>query len=265
MRLTCPNCAAQYEIDTSLLPEDGREVQCSACGHIWFQDAPGAAYKPAEPEPVQAKSPETVPDTPHAEMPKPTAHPLPQLDDDDPEDAPLDDIDAPQPPPAQQPAPKPVNEDVLGILRDEAAFEAEQRAREANRLESQPELGLLGTAPWPKSDDTETMQEERAHEAGGHSKAAFPDIEDISSTLEPIGAARKSASADTILPATSEAKKRSFLGGFLIPISVALILVALYIGAPALGAAVPALASTLSAYVGLVDSAREAVAGLVGR
>ena len=214
---------------------------------------------------MQAKSPETVPDTPHAEMPKPTAHPLPQLDDDDPEDAPLDDIDAPQPPPAQQPAPKPVNEDVLGILRDEAAFEAEQRAREANRLESQPELGLLGTAPWPKSDDTETMQEERAHEAGGHSKAAFPDIEDISSTLEPIGAARKSASADTILPATSEAKKRSFLGGFLIPISVALILVALYIGAPALGAAVPALASTLSAYVGLVDSAREAVAGLVGR
>ncbi|MBJ3764071.1 zinc-ribbon domain-containing protein [Maribius pontilimi] len=38
MRLICPNCAAQYEIDDSLIPEGGRDVQCSNCGHTWYED-----------------------------------------------------------------------------------------------------------------------------------------------------------------------------------------------------------------------------------
>ncbi len=37
MRLICPNCGAQYEVDDSLVPEAGRDVQCSNCGHGWFQ------------------------------------------------------------------------------------------------------------------------------------------------------------------------------------------------------------------------------------
>lgn len=37
MRLICPNCAAQYEIDAAVLPEKGRDVECSRCGQIWFQ------------------------------------------------------------------------------------------------------------------------------------------------------------------------------------------------------------------------------------
>lgn len=37
MRLVCPNCSAQYEIDGSMIPEDGRDVQCSNCGHTWFE------------------------------------------------------------------------------------------------------------------------------------------------------------------------------------------------------------------------------------
>ena len=37
MRLTCPNCDAQYEVDEAVIPEDGRDVQCSSCGHTWFQ------------------------------------------------------------------------------------------------------------------------------------------------------------------------------------------------------------------------------------
>lgn len=266
MRLTCPNCAAQYEIDASLLPEEGREVQCSACGHIWFQEASGVAPRPATPDLEQTASPE-APTTPsEAEAHKPDTADLPMQDDAEPgsndEDAPLEDLDAPA---AAQSAPKPVNENVLGILRQEAAYEADQRAREADRLESQPELGLLGAAPWPKTADTDPEPEERIENDAGHSKVAFPDIEDISSTLEPIGATRKSIPAEIGLPETSDAKKRSFLSGLLIPISIALILVALYIAAPALAEAVPALASILAGYVGLVDTAREVLSGLVGR
>ncbi len=37
MRITCPNCEAQYEVDAVLIPEAGRDVQCSNCGKGWFQ------------------------------------------------------------------------------------------------------------------------------------------------------------------------------------------------------------------------------------
>lgn len=37
MRLICPNCGAQYEVDDAVIPEAGRDVQCSACGQLWFQ------------------------------------------------------------------------------------------------------------------------------------------------------------------------------------------------------------------------------------
>lgn len=37
MRLTCSRCGAEYEIDDALIPEGGREVECSSCDHVWFQ------------------------------------------------------------------------------------------------------------------------------------------------------------------------------------------------------------------------------------
>ncbi len=40
MRLICPNCSAQYEVDASLVPDEGRDVQCSNCGHTWFELPP---------------------------------------------------------------------------------------------------------------------------------------------------------------------------------------------------------------------------------
>ena len=38
MRIVCPRCVAKYEIDESIIPEIGHEVQCENCGNIWFQD-----------------------------------------------------------------------------------------------------------------------------------------------------------------------------------------------------------------------------------
>ena len=43
MRLVCPNCSAQYEIDGSMIPDEGRDVQCSNCGHTWFELPPPPA------------------------------------------------------------------------------------------------------------------------------------------------------------------------------------------------------------------------------
>lgn len=39
MRLTCPNCTAQYQVPADAIPENGRDVQCSACNHTWFQSS----------------------------------------------------------------------------------------------------------------------------------------------------------------------------------------------------------------------------------
>ena len=47
MRLTCPRCAAQYQIADAAIPAAGREVECSACGHVWHQE--GLAKSAPEP------------------------------------------------------------------------------------------------------------------------------------------------------------------------------------------------------------------------
>ncbi|NOX39819.1 MAG: hypothetical protein GXP05_04695 [Alphaproteobacteria bacterium] len=48
MRLVCPNCAAQYEVDDSAIPENGRDVQCANCGNTWFQGPAAAADETGE-------------------------------------------------------------------------------------------------------------------------------------------------------------------------------------------------------------------------
>ena len=36
MIITCPNCNKQFKIDNSQIPDDGRDLQCGSCDHVWF-------------------------------------------------------------------------------------------------------------------------------------------------------------------------------------------------------------------------------------
>ena len=36
MIITCPNCNKQFKIDNSLIPNEGRDLQCGSCNHVWF-------------------------------------------------------------------------------------------------------------------------------------------------------------------------------------------------------------------------------------
>jgi len=36
MIITCPNCNKQFKIDNSLIQDEGRDLQCGSCNHIWF-------------------------------------------------------------------------------------------------------------------------------------------------------------------------------------------------------------------------------------
>lgn len=146
MRLVCPNCDAQYEIDDGLIPENGRDVQCSNCGHTWFE---GGNAPENEPLSVDADWQDWQEEpAPEAE---PAAAPAP-----DPEPAP------------QKPA---LDPDVADILRQEAAHERAARAADA-KIESQPDLGLA--PPEPKRID---------HTSGQPRRDLLPDIETINGSL----------------------------------------------------------------------------------
>ena len=36
MIISCENCNKNFEVDSALIPENGRLLQCSACNHKWF-------------------------------------------------------------------------------------------------------------------------------------------------------------------------------------------------------------------------------------
>ena len=39
MIIDCINCSKKFEVNSSLIPENGRTIQCGSCNHVWF-------YKP---------------------------------------------------------------------------------------------------------------------------------------------------------------------------------------------------------------------------
>ena len=36
MIISCPNCNKQFKINPSLIPDNGRNVKCGSCDHVWF-------------------------------------------------------------------------------------------------------------------------------------------------------------------------------------------------------------------------------------
>ena len=36
MIITCPNCNKKFQLDATLVPVEGRDLQCGSCKHIWF-------------------------------------------------------------------------------------------------------------------------------------------------------------------------------------------------------------------------------------
>ena len=36
MIIKCPNCNKQFKINPSLIPDNGRDLKCGSCDHVWF-------------------------------------------------------------------------------------------------------------------------------------------------------------------------------------------------------------------------------------
>jgi predicted Zn finger-like uncharacterized protein len=133
MRLVCPNCDAKYEVPDDAIPESGRDVQCSSCGHAWFQLHPDAEIAAedeaelfgddladAEPEPemVPAIAATEAPAAEVAPFPESTAEPDPWDEADVPDaeasDHQASDLQESDPPPAA-PLPEPVDDAAAAI------------------------------------------------------------------------------------------------------------------------------------------------------
>lgn len=219
MRLVCPNCGAQYEVPDNVIPQGGRDVQCSNCGHTWFQphpdDDPALAEELDQPmlEESWQEDAEALDDALSSDLPNPAeddaiATPEPADSWDEPDDrqpgAPLqpapaaeedydDDYEAwDDDPPlnAELPPRKPVDPDVADLLREEAEREARQRAAERSTLETQPELGL-------STEDEAQRRQREAQErmARLRGNVPVPETDPASAEISPEALAATAASA----------------------------------------------------------------------
>lgn len=230
MRITCPNCEAQYEVEDRLIPEGGRDVQCSNCGHAWYQYPPGSAADDSDEE--EEATPPPPPSPPSVNAPAIAG--------------------AAAAPAVSRPRP-PLDESLRAVLREEAEREAAARAAEARRrrsmapVETQSDPGIDG-APPPRAP----AQSEAGTEPRAARRESLPDIEAINASLGGGSAA--------LPPVSPPSRGGGFVQGFVSVLVLVALLYALYAVAPRIGAAIPALAGPLDAYVGAVDAAHRALA-----
>ncbi len=131
MRLICPNCVAQYEVDQDVIPPEGRDVQCANCGHNWFQDSiqmfsadPDTPFGAGDPDsdvpPELFNDLEGKLSTPFASA---RANVSPNPDDLEPEE-PRDDFQIEQEPAAPSSR---MDQDALDMLREEAEYSSGEK------------------------------------------------------------------------------------------------------------------------------------------
>ena len=258
MRITCPNCGAEYEVEAAMIPDAGRDVQCSACGHTWMQFRDGRAEEIGTPS---APSPSD------------------KTDEYDGEGSTGQDFEVPSDPPRRR-----MDDDTRRILREEAEREAKAR-RERRRkaedapLETQADLGLPEAAserrasapadPKPASepdpDAAIAMGAIPSEPRSGSRSDRLPDIEEINSTLDarPQDRAAQSDIYDQDDDDPGAETSDGFRGGFLMIVSLALIAIAVYLLAPRIASAVPALEPAMSAYVSAANDLRVAVEAML--
>ena len=253
MRLVCPNCDAKYEVPDDAIPQSGRDVQCANCDHAWFQMKPGT--EPAAPEKVVA---EPVIEAP-APTPEVSAEPAPA----EPEAVPA---------PAETTATKgyAVDDSVLAILREEAEREAKARSSEARPIETQTDLGLEAAIPAAAAiAATSTRSPDPVHDTPvddatrpSARRDLLPDVEEINSTLRP---SERPVDPDAEIDALPDLTggRNSFRSGFLIVMALAIVGLVTYLAAPQLAQQVPSLEGPLSSYVGVIDTMRLQLDGLM--
>ena len=259
MRLKCPSCGAQYEVPDDVIPEDGRDVQCSNCGNTWFQ----ARDSSNTPEALEAA----------AKAPKDAVwHPEVDADVDDRPSVNQEAAPGSSAPPAP-PKRRELDPSVADILREEAEIEARARRAAAGTLEEQPDLGLQ--EPEDEAAKRARQAQERMRKLRGENPEAaavaaaaaavadrpksrrdmLPDVEEINQSLRASSERTEVRSVQADLEDDDE-PSGGFGRGFLYTILLFAIAAALYVYAPEVGEAVPQLKAPMESFVIMVDQLR---------
>ncbi|UWQ92167.1 zinc-ribbon domain-containing protein [Rhodobacteraceae bacterium M382] len=289
MRLTCPNCGAQYEVPDGVIPTEGRDVQCSNCGNTWFQDHPDSTPDTVRPaaeddwdagQDVPPTDEEADTETPFEDGDFQTGVDPDAYEDEDldllPADPVIEESDQ-QPPSPQATGARGLDPSISEILREEAEREAQIRAHETpDGLETQTEMGLEEAVDDEPARRARQARDRMARIKGeeptavvedtsGSRRGLLPDIEEINSTLRSstnaVASADQDADQDAIEPVP---EKRGFARGFALVLMIAVGMGVLYKMAPQIAQSVPQADPMISAYVALVDQARVWLDTLIG-
>lgn len=232
MRLICPKCAVNYEVADDAIPEGGRNVQCSNCGHSWYQAPLAHDEAPAEaPEIANKVEPEAR--------------------------APGEDAGATRPQTSRRLDPV-----IAEILRDEADREARARKAETpDMIEGQSEMAF--GPPKPKEEDApeeadaapdETLEDDLKDFAPR--RELLPDIEEINSSLRAQG----DAAGGPRMSAERREELRRHGRGFRLGLAVSVLLftavLIAYSFAPEIQRTIPASAGLIDRLVEGIDSVR---------
>jgi predicted Zn finger-like uncharacterized protein len=273
MRLVCPNCGTQYDVDASAVPAEGRDVQCANCAHNWFQEAEASQSSDVPSAPAENKAPE-VP-TRHRRPPR-TIGPDPEVLDilrqeaqreadarqgksvtDEEVEAQIDFTkDLPQ---------DPVEAQEDGAKRQRAERTRQNQVRERTRrlnidtekeaARAQAEAVVEDAAATSARPDDRPQRPARSN--------VLPNIEELKSSLR-AGTERRSNEKSTTAAILSAS---SFRYGFLVSTATGLLLAAVYFLGPQIGDAIPQLSGAIDLYSQLVygfririDIAADAVA-----
>lgn len=291
MRLTCPSCKAQYEVDAAVIPAEGRDVQCSNCGTTWFQPPEGAPEAPPERAAPEPAAPESVPPEsvgPERAAPERAAAPPSRpespaggaaaaAEGDDDDDAAAGIPVAGVAPTAGTRQRRALDEAVASVLREEAERETRARRAEGSALDSQSELGLADAYPaapatplppaLPAGDAADDLDRD-AGPAGPEvtprqsRSELLPDIEEINSTLR-SSAERGGDPAARDVPETPRQRRSGFRRGFLAALFVMILALLPYIFAQEISTRAPALGPVIAAYSHAIDGMRLWLDGLM--
>lgn len=275
MRLICPSCGAQYEVDESVIPEAGRDVQCSNCGHAWFQIS-AAQLRARETQATEdvAGAEDDTEEWVAEESPEETgeaeAEEVETVEAGTPVAAEVAPPPAPEPRPDPEPKRKTLDDAVMNVLREEADRERRAREAEGSLVETQPDAGIAAAGPAApvaaaavaavvadsaRADEAEEPDGDDLVVSRASRRELLPDIEEINSTLRATSD-RGGEAASLDAPETLRRRRSGFRMGFSTAILIAAVLLLLYALAPTIAARAPASASVMQAYVASIDGAR---------
>ncbi len=272
MRLICPKCDAQYNIADDAIPAGGRDVQCSTCGHTWFQtEMSRVLSRPvsrvlSRPIPMAVKSEPVEPqkqnsrdvaafDVPHQHA-KADAGPM------------------------DGPRHRPVDDNIANILRQEAGREHNVPAPTKNAAPPKTQAEKKPAAPVDIEETRKRIAQMTETEGGtrqGESPAAaaaaaiaasanpraIPELGEINAVLR---AREENRDADGLTEAEIiEAQRRQgFRRGFFFVAGVFALIITPYVLSDQIIENLPQSRETMMQYVAVIDELRGSLNAFVG-